>query len=329
MQVAYDVYLADGRTMIARFEPTLYWRQPGSGAWDEATNWSLLVKPFDPYDVVVQLAGEASINGPFANRIIKSLRLGGETSAPANLRLQSGVTLTAVNGTVVRENGILAGDGALGGNLFNFAGRVSPGFELGELHVDGDYAQGERGTLLIQLGGTIPGLFFDRLSVAGDATLASTLDVSPLGQYTPAVGDLFTVMTYDQVDGAFDSISVPVLPDGRGWRLSYDAAGLTLAVTPEELPGGTDLDGDVNLHDAARFATNYRRTYAGNGYTTDLDHDGTTTLADLANLQARLGQTQSPLPNAAPVPEPSTATLVVIALASGLFSCIIRTSRAS
>jgi hypothetical protein len=324
MQVAYQVVLADGRRMIARFEPTLYWRGPNNGSWDAAANWSLGIEPFDPYTVNFEVDIATSLTGPSINRTIGSFNIGGDTSASARLNLQRGVNLKVINGTTVRTNGMLAGYGTMEGNVFNFSGVVAPGAPVGELEVDGDYSQSSRGTLMMEIGGPLPGVQFDLLSITGAADVAGTLEVDLVNDYAPVVGNSFTIMTYDAISGAFDSLSMPLLPNNYGWQLDYGETGLMLTVTAAELAGDADLDGDVDHADVARFAQHLGRSYLTAGYTTDADHDGGTTLADLALVQANLGQSIAPSAPVVGVPEPSTVlTLLIVAPAI----CFLRQRR--
>lgn len=120
---------------------------------------------------------------------------------------QSGGTTNLGGGTLVAPNvnlqgGVLAGNGAITGNLLN-AATVSPGFSAGKISVSDDYTQTPTGALTIEIGGTTPGTEFDQLSVGGTATLGGTLNVSLINGFVPGSSDQFSIMPYVTHQGDF------------------------------------------------------------------------------------------------------------------------------
>jgi T5SS/PEP-CTERM-associated repeat protein len=187
-----------------------------------------------------------------------------------------------------------------------FSGTFSPGFSPATVQL-GSAAYGDAAALVLELGGPTPGTQHDQLIHSGVASLAGTLEIDLLGDFTPAAEHSFVLMTYGSHTGEFDSLSLPPLPTGLTWSLDYDVTQLTLSVVPSLLPGDIDLDGDVDGLDAARF-TPHLGVLGGAVWTTgDFDGDGTTTLEDLVLLQANLGVTT---PSPATVPEPRCFWLV-------------------
>jgi hypothetical protein len=136
-------------------------------------------------------------------------------------------TLAAGAGVFIRA-GSLSGTGVIVGDLTN-AGLVTPGGDgaAGLLWVIGNYTQTASGTLAIGLGGAAAGTYA-QLVVNGTATLDGTLQVNLLGDYVPAVGDRFTVLTFGGRNGDFAFYDLPDLGAGRYLDPAYDAAGLTL-----------------------------------------------------------------------------------------------------
>jgi hypothetical protein len=63
--------------------------------------------------------------------------------------------------------------------------------------------------LQIELGGTSPGSGHDQLSVGGSAALVGTLDVSFVNGFTPAPGNVFTVLVCNARSGVFSAIQSP------------------------------------------------------------------------------------------------------------------------
>jgi len=321
MQVAYDVQLADGRSMIARFEPTLYWRSPGIGLWGAPENWSLLIEPFDPYDAHINSPGGGTVKIPFGNgqrRTINSLTIGSDSgAATSNLELENGVTLEAINGTTLRSSSYVGGEGTIAGTVFNLSGTINPGplpvaaggeirFVPGELHIDGDYFQGVSATLIAELRGTMPGVDHDRLAISGLAELGGTLQVALLDGYQPSLGDQFSVLTFSGRSERFNALSMPVLPSDLDWRVIYGATDVVLLITPST-PGDTDFDGDVDLVDLNHIRNNFGQ--AGLSIMGDTNADGIVDLEDLNAVRNNFGRLSEP------VPEPNTLMLLVVTFA--------------
>ena len=244
---------ANGREVIARFEPQMYWRNAGSGSWGADANWSLNFAPRKPYDVFIVAESELTVTGPAVNRTVKSLSIGGDDTAIATLDLTSGTTLTATNGTTIRANGVLSGEGTLAGDVANLGGIVSPGSSPGVLNIDGDFTVDQGGMLEIEVAGLAAGQF-DLLEVLGDVNLADA------------------VLKFIFVDG--------FLPQ-------QDDSFVFLGI-------GADFD-----------ATNVRAQF-----------EGVATGFEFAVLRVPDGLAFQALNDAQPVPEPSTLSLLLVALAA-------------
>jgi outer membrane autotransporter protein len=111
--------------------------------------------------------------------------------------------------TLVNPGGSLGGHGLLGGDLVN-SGIVSPSNSLQGLRVAGNYTQNANGTLLIGVGGTLPGQF-SLLQVGGHASLGGTLQLMQLGGFQLHIGDKLTFLTAGSVSGSFSTIQNPFL----------------------------------------------------------------------------------------------------------------------
>lgn len=135
--------------------------------------------------------------------------------------------------------GVLAGSGTVGGPVIN-VGTVDVGNSPGLLTVEGDYLQqfsvGDislEGTLLIELGGLVPGQSFDLLTVTDNAELSGTLGVSIIDDFVPSVGDSFAFLEAGSVIGQFDNAALPMLPGGKSFELVYSPTNVSLLVVPE------------------------------------------------------------------------------------------------
>ena len=183
--------------------------------------------PFSNNGTVEVLEGSLVFQQGLENGEDVVLDLGGGTLNP-------GETLTIDSGDS------LIGSGALSANLTN-SGTVSPGNSPGTITVNGDYTQEASGTLAIEIGSTTPGTEHDQLVVTGAATLGGTLTVTLINDFSPELGDSFTIMTYGSVSSAFASVSLPSLDPGLKWGVSLGSTTMRLIV---EADGGS-ISGDV------------------------------------------------------------------------------------
>ena len=96
----------------------------------------------------------------------------------------------------------------------NSGGFVAPGLSPGTLTIDGDYEQGEAGTLVMEAAGLEQGQF-DVLHVTQSATLGGTLEVRFLDGYLPSRGDAFDFLQSDAgVSGQVARVRFPDLAPG-------------------------------------------------------------------------------------------------------------------
>jgi len=187
-------------------------------------------------DTTVDVAGGASLE--FNNRFNMNgnmLTKTGDGTLMVNNNPNSGL------GNVVVSSGVLGGNGAIGGDLNNNGGTVSPGNSPGAMYVAGNFSQTDDGTLLIELGGTDAGTNHDILDVEGLASLAGDLEVVLLDGYEPEAGTSFNILDFGSLLGDFDVVSLPDLSEGLSWNQSdlYANGSLSVTVVPE--PAGLVL----------------------------------------------------------------------------------------
>ena len=139
----------------------------------------------------------------------------GDLNFAAGLTQTAGTTTVAAGWAVLvpfpdgfrLAGGELTGLGRVSGAVVNTGGTVRPGLGgAGELLILGDYTQKAGGTLAADIGGVDPGSQYDRLTVAGAATLGGTLAVTTAG-YLPDFGDEFDVVTAGARSGEFDTLT--------------------------------------------------------------------------------------------------------------------------
>ena len=132
--------------------------------------------------------------------------------------------------------GDYTGSGASGGGDIFFEGQVSPGNSPGLAEFGGNVHLGASATLIMELAGTVPGLEYDHLDVAGTLGLDGTLDIALLDDFQPQLGDTFNFFSFGAVTGAFNALNLPELDAGLVW---YDQLATTgsLAVVAAQLLG--------------------------------------------------------------------------------------------
>jgi hypothetical protein len=104
--------------------------------------------------------------------------------------------------------GALIGIGTITGSVSNDAA-IGTGASPGLLAISGNYTEGPNAVLAIKLGGTSVGTTYDQLSIGGNASLAGSLNVSYWNGFTPAAGNVFTVLACSVRTGAFSAVTSP------------------------------------------------------------------------------------------------------------------------
>jgi len=100
-------------------------------------------------------------------------------------------------------------------------GNVSPGSSPGELSFGGDLVLAGS-TLYMELGGTEAGEDCDRMVVVGEIAVGGVLEVAWWNDWRPSAGDVFDLLEFGSVTGAFSDV---VLPDLDG-ELTWDTSAL-------------------------------------------------------------------------------------------------------
>lgn len=113
-----------------------------------------------------------------------------------------------------------------------------PGASPGTLTIDSNYPA-ENGVLEIELGGTEPGAEHDQLAVRGKARLSGMLKVDVLDGFTPLPGDFVTVLTAEEVIGAFDVVEGT---DGYTFGVGYTDTTVVVTVAGSACEDGLQPD---------------------------------------------------------------------------------------
>lgn len=279
------------------------------------------------------LGGAVTVNaGPGSKIIVEnnfflSFEPGSATTLNSDLQLLN-------NNIIIEDGATFSGGGALiipdgshvvGENLadidvlLNMDGGFRPGNSEGIGRVNlFDYQQGNTGELFVELRGT--GLnAFDRLVASGDVIVDGFLsidldDVSPGVPFVPVLGNTFNIITGNTVTGAFDTVDVSGMPVGLAFHVEYLANAVQLQVVNKPIfSADFDDDGDVDSTDLSIWKGAYDLNQLG-----DADGDNDSDGADFLLWQQQFGSAPAVAvaqPAAAAVPEPSTAVLLLAAMA--------------
>ena len=151
-----------------------------------------------------------------------------------NVTVNTGAAVTA-DTIELGENGVLAGDGLIMGDVNNLNGQLRPGDDVGTLELEGDFSQSD-GVLELQLEGKAAGQF-DVLAITGAADLqAGTIRFRFSGSYLPQQGDRITFLTTTtgvtlnaavqrQYSGAEPGFNFSVIRSSNGRNLIFVANG--------------------------------------------------------------------------------------------------------
>lgn len=169
-------------------------------------------------------AGSLIKTGPGSLFLFNQVELGGTIEIREGLlSLNNRAT---VGGLTVWTGAMLAGTGTIAGNVLN-RGTVSPGNSIGTLTIVGNYQQTSSGSLDIEIAGPSS---FDRLVVSGQASLAGTLQVIPIGGNSLSYSQKFPFLQAGGISGSFDSINAP---EGFRGRFLADGTTGTLLIAPD------------------------------------------------------------------------------------------------
>jgi len=211
-----------------------------------------------PADATIELAAgsQLTLGGTV---LVSAQRL--DVSGAGRLVIEQSLSLNGPNGQgLVIEDGVtLAGDGAVGGNVTNAGGLVTPGDGVGSFLVTGDYTQGLSASLQVEVTGAGNGEF-DTLVVEGEAVLAGTLSVlidDGAGSLIPAADDVFEVLTASGgVSGGFDLFDVPALSGGLFWAVHQQGESVRLLIGSGVLDGDFNGDGVIDGQDFVAWQIN-------------------------------------------------------------------------
>ena len=286
--------------------------------------------------------GRLDISGATTISSGGTLTLDGGSLTTASLDIAPGGVFNFISGNLVVDSinqpsgdaftfadGVLSMD-TLTGDLIQNGGVLTPGNSPGVTTIDGDYTI-NTGSIQIEVGGrggtgVVPD-GHDQVSVANTAALNGTLTLDLINGFTPVVGDVFTIVTADEITGGFNEYAGDVFTLDSHLALvpviDTVADDVTLVTT---YPGDANIDFKVDAADLNLLALNWQDN-AEDWFDADFNHDGLINAADL-NLLAlnwQSGVTSTPGASlvsldkafakalaAVNIPEPSSLAMLIL-----------------
>lgn len=187
----------------------------------------------------------------------------GRTTFDVGLDFGNGRRLSAPDGVEFGAGAVVRGSGTVAGSVIN-AGRIEPGNSPGSLLVEGNLTLASTSRLVMELGGTMPGIDYDRIRADGDLIFGGELVLTLAGLVR--AGDSFQLFTAGgTMSGAFSS----VIFEDSGYAGAFDAQTGQLNVTTAPAAGDADGNGLPDEWEMLHFGA------TGVEPTADADGDGT------------------------------------------------------
>lgn len=199
----------------------------------------------------------------------------------------------------------------------NFTGTFDPGLSSTILTA-GNITFAPTNTLIMELGGAMPGSGYDQIQASGTLTLDGTLQVALINGFGPSAGQSFNLFDWGSLIGTFDALDLPMLTAGLMWN---SAQLYTTGVLSVALAGDYNFDGTV---DAADYVV-WHKTLGqmDTALAADGNLNGQIDPGDYAVWRANFGQSIGPGSGAgstgdslsdATVPEPNSLVTLALSL---------------
>lgn len=167
------------------------------------------------------------------------------------IEVLDGTTLRGGSSLVLGESSTLSGSGTIRASTVLFSGVAQPGPSIGTLDVTGKADLTSTGTLQVELGDAGAS---DQLVATSTVTLGGTLALSLADSFSPAPGNVWTVLGGTSVSGTFATVTTPAAPEGFEYVVAYADDAVVVAyerssnfrrvleaATGESILPGTDL----------------------------------------------------------------------------------------
>jgi fibronectin-binding autotransporter adhesin len=234
-------------------------------------------------------------------------------------------TVSASTGSAIRFFGPVSGAGSFtGAGAVTFLNTFSPGASPATVTFGGDVALEGASNLVIELGGTSPGSQYDTLAVTGEAQVGGALDIDLLGNFVPAIGSVYQIVSSaGGVTGKFSTASLPTLANAS-WQLVYEPNAVQLRVTAA---GDFNFDSRVDAADYTLWRDSLGQS--GAALLADANGNGQVDAGDFGTWKSRFGQSAgggSGGVTGGAVPEPMSALLALVG-ALGVLAVASRRAR--
>jgi Tol biopolymer transport system component len=198
--------------------------------------------------------GTTDVLGDVSNSATGTIAVAGNSGATFYDDVTNSGAMNVHAGSTAVFFGALAGNGNIGSGDVQALGDLLPGASPGTMAFGGNLSLGPLTNLEIELGGLVAGSQFDQLVVAGDATLAGTLDVSLIDDFALSLGDAFEII---DITGALSGTFAGLAEGdsvgnfgGTSLRITYAGGdGNDVALFVPGLPGDFNFDGAVDAAD--------------------------------------------------------------------------------
>ncbi len=193
--------------------------------------------------------GGGVFSAGFANTGIVNIAPGGALITPASYVQTAGQTtvdgtLTVSSPGMVNLTGgtVYGDDGTINGNVLSNAA-INIGDSprtIGQLTINGNYAQGQRGSLTFDIAGLN---LYDQLNISGHVQLNGVMMVDLLNNYVPQTGNTFDLMNFASSSGKFGLVFGLPINGHEHFVIEYNPTDLTLEVVGGYLSAPTASDG--------------------------------------------------------------------------------------
>ncbi|MBA4107867.1 MAG: hypothetical protein C0485_19210 [Pirellula sp.] len=192
-----------------------------------------------------------------------------------------------------------------------YIGDLRPGSSPGTVSYAGSVVLGSATTLAIELGGSASAQY-DQIHVTGGLSLGGDLEVSFINGFSPTAGQTFNILDWGSLSGTFSVLDLPALGRGLAWNTStlYSSGVLSVAL---DYTADFDQDSDVDAADLSKWKVGFGTPLSATHMQGDANGDGAIDGADFLAWQRQLGSYVPAVSANAPVPEPSTSMLVIVA----------------
>jgi hypothetical protein len=170
------------------------------------------------------------------------LDVGGSFNLNGTAILEGG-ELSAIQSVI---GGALRGTGFIGGEVINI-GLIAPGSGIGRMNFTGDLRTVGQGTMEFEIGGSLRGISYDAINVAGQlefigaSASAGLLRLQLVNEFIPADGERFLLISHGvRLGGGFSEIDFLGLPSGASFAISYEDTGV-FATYSVPTPGAVSL----------------------------------------------------------------------------------------